>query len=86
MKKFEKILKALGNANRLKIVQFLKKKGIVSVYEISSNTKCSYKATSKHLSILLRVDIVDREQKMFEGHYKLSSDMDALAKIIIEQL
>ncbi len=84
MKKLEKILKAFGNISRLRIVRFLKQRGSASVMEISKNTKCSYKATSKHLSILFRVDLVDREQKMYEMHYHLADNMDPAAQAILD--
>ncbi len=83
MKKLEKILKAFGNTSRLKIVAFLKKKGSVSVIEISAGTKCSYKATSKHLSILFQADIVDREQKGYEMVYRIADDLDPQTKTIL---
>lgn len=80
----EKIFKALSNLSRLKIVQFLKGKKEASVTEISSATGCSYKATSKHLSILFRTDILDREQRFYEMHYKLSKNMGPIAKSLIK--
>ena len=83
MKKLEKITKAFGNISRLKILQFLKKRKEASVTTISGGTKCSYKATSKHLSILFRVDIVDREQRGYEMQYRLSETLDPAAKMLI---
>lgn len=86
MKNLEKLFKAFGNTSRLKILGYLKKHRFASVVEIASETKCSYKATSKHLSILYRVDIVDREQVSYEMHYRLSDKLDpavsALLKLI----
>lgn len=83
MKKLEKITKAFGNISRLKILQFLKRRKEASVIEISGGTQCSYKATSKHLSILFRVDIVDREQRGYEMQYRLSDTLDPAAKMLI---
>ncbi len=84
MKKLEKTLKALGNSSRLKILQFLKKNKFASVTNISEATKCSYKATSKHLSILFQNDIVEREQVAYEMHYRLSSDLEPAAQSILK--
>ncbi|MDP3661574.1 MAG: ArsR family transcriptional regulator [bacterium] len=84
MKKLEKIMKAFGNISRLKIVKHLKAHTSASVVDISRNTKCSYKATSKHLSILFRVDVVDRQQSMYEMHYRIADSLDPSAKAIIE--
>lgn len=84
MKKLEKILKAFGNVSRLRIVKYLKANKFASVIDISRNTKCSYKATSKHLSILFRVDIVDRQQSMYEMHYRIADNLDPATQAIID--
>ena len=86
MKKIEKTLKALGNINRLKILLFLKKNKFSSVTNIAECTKCSYKATSKHLAILFQNDIVEREQVVYEMHYKLSTNLDHLTESILKLL
>jgi DNA-binding transcriptional ArsR family regulator len=86
MKQLEKTFKAFGNVSRLKILAYLKKHRSASVVEIAAEIKCSYKAISKHLSILYRLDIVDREQVSYEMHYRLSdkltSEVSALLKLI----
>ncbi len=86
MKKLEKIIKAFGNISRLKILKFLKAKQSASVTDIAQSTKCSYKAVSKHLSILLRVDVVDREQRMYEMHYGIATHLDHSAQAILDLL
>ena len=86
MKKLEKTIKAFGNISRLKILQYLKKNKFASVVDIAKGTKCSYKAISKHLSILYRVDVVDREQVGYAMHYKLSDTMDQVAISILRFL
>ena len=84
MKKLEKTIKAFGNTSRLKILQYLKKNKFASVTEIAENTKCSYKATSKHLAILFQADIVDRQQVSYEMHYRLSDTIDHAASSILK--
>jgi len=84
MKKLEKTLKAFGNLSRLKILQYLKKCASASVVEISKETTCSYKATSKHLSILFHEDIVDREQVVFEMRYRISKTLSSEASAILK--
>ena len=87
IKEMEKDLKALANISRLKILDFLKKnKNSASVIEISEKTKCSYKATSKHLSILYRVNIVDREQKYYEMHYRIVATPSAPVRDFLKVL
>jgi len=61
-KELEKILKALANKRRVSILKYLKRVGKASVGEVSDAIKLSFKATSKHLMILLNVDIVEKEQ------------------------
>lgn len=86
MKKLEKTIKAFGNTSRLKILQYLKKNKIASVIEISKGTKCSYKATSKHLAILFQVDVVDRDQAGYEMHYRISNTLDQAAATLLKLL
>lgn len=86
MKQQEKILKALSNVTRLKIILFLREKEPASVAKISESTKCSYKAASKHLSILFRVDLVNRDQKGYEMHYRLAEDMNLFARKIVDMI
>ena len=86
MKKLEKNLKALANISRLKILQYLKKNKEDSVTNIAEGTKCSYKATSKHLSILFQADIVDRHQVVYEMHYRLAENLDSTVQAILKQL
>ena len=58
----EKILKALANRRRLKILQLLKERRRVSVTEIAGHIKLSFKSTSRHLSVLRNADLVEGEQ------------------------
>ena len=77
MKKLEKTLKALANASRLKMLAYLKRNANSSVEAVSEATKCSYKATSKHLGILFQADIVEREQRGYEMQYRIALVKDA---------
>ena len=83
MKETEKILKALANRRRLAIVKFLNNRNEATVGEISSNIKLSFRATSKHLSILFNVNILDKEQRSIQMYYQLSNDIPKLAHQII---
>ena len=84
MKKLEKTFRTFGNISRLKILQYLKKQRVASVGEIAAATKCSYKATSKHLSILYRMDMVDREQVSYEMHYRLSDTPQPTTTLLLK--
>mgnify|MGYP001567409033 CR=1 FL=1 len=71
-KELEKILKALANKRRILILKYLKKVGTASVGDVASDIKLSFKATSKHLIILLNADVVDKEQISLTMMYSLS--------------
>jgi DNA-binding transcriptional ArsR family regulator len=86
MRKLEKILKALANRRRLAILKYLKENKEAPVAEIAHEIDLSFKATSKHLSILLAVDIVEREQRSLQMFYRFSGDQDPAVKYIISLL
>ena len=86
MKEFEIILKALANRRRLSILKFLKKQHEASVREISDNIRLSFKATSKHLNILARADLLDREQRSLTVFYRLNSEYRSFVKSLINDL
>ena len=85
-KEIERILKALANRRRLAIVRYLRRTREATVGDIADEIKLSFKATSKHLSILFSADIVERDQRSREMYYRLSSDQDPLAKYISHSL
>lgn len=78
----EKVLKALANKRRLAIVQYLKSEREAIVSEISEEIKLSFKATSRHLAILFAAEIVDKEQRGLQMHYRLSPNLDRMVKHI----
>ncbi len=83
-KELERILKALANKRRILILKYLKSKHNASVGEIASHIELSFKATSKHLVILLRLDIVDTEQVGLSMIYSLVRKQNPLVKKLLE--
>ena len=73
MRNLEKNLRAVANRRRLSILKYLKKNKSASVGEIAYEIDLSFKATSRHLRMLLAVDIVEKEQKALQAFYSLSS-------------
>lgn len=71
-KKLERLLKAVANRRRLAILAFLQKEQEAPVGQIAGHIKISLKATSKHLAILHAADLVDRNQRSLEMHYRLN--------------
>ncbi|OGE83511.1 MAG: hypothetical protein A3B10_03575 [Candidatus Doudnabacteria bacterium RIFCSPLOWO2_01_FULL_44_21] len=83
MKNTERILKALANRRRLAIVRYLRDRREASVGEIAEAIRLSFRATSKHLIILLAVDILEKDQRSLQMYYRLSDDRPKLATQII---
>ncbi len=86
MKEIERILKALANRRRLAILRFLKNQREASVGDIADNIKLSFKATSKHLNILARVDLVDKDQRSLLVFYSLADNPNIFVKSLINYL
>ncbi len=83
MRQYEKPLKALANKRRLEIVKYLKQEKEATVGDIASHIKLSFKATSKHLAVLLAADIVEKEQRSLSSFYSLDPKMPRIARAII---
>lgn len=86
MKNMEKILKALANRRRLAILKYLKENKEASVADIANEIHLSFKATSKHLSVLFAMNIVDREQRSSWMFYCLFHNQETATKYILSLL
>jgi len=82
-KKLEKVLKALANARRLAIVRFLQGKKKATVGRIAEELKLSFKATSKHLALLVAAEILFKEQKSNYMLFEINPDLPDSARKII---
>ncbi len=74
----EKILKALANRRRIKIIKYLQKNKKATVTEIAGHLNLSFKATSKHLAVLKSADIVEAEQVSLSCFYNLNKPSHCL--------
>ena len=83
LKRLERIHKAVANKRRLAILAHLKKEQEESVGKIAEHIRLSFKATSRHLSVLLSADIVEKNQRRTEVYYSLSK---ATHRIVLETL
>jgi len=70
-KKLTRVLKALANERRLKIICLLKKEEI-TVSELSEELKVSIKSVSKHLQKLEREGVVKRKHVNKYVYYRLT--------------
>ena len=79
----ERLLKTLANRRRLAILNALAKRKEANVSDISEIIHLSFTATSKHLTMLARVDILDKRQQSLEVYYFLGTKVPAVAKSVI---
>jgi DNA-binding transcriptional ArsR family regulator len=82
----ERLFKALGNRRRIAILKHLARTRRASVGDVAKHIKLSIKATSKHLSALSSVGLLDREQIGLTVWYFVSPTMSALSRRIIADL
>ncbi len=85
-KEKERILKALANRRRLAIVSLFQKEKEKSVGEIAESIKLSFRATSKHLSILVNADILEKEQRGLQMFYSLDKSAPETTKQLLKTL
>ncbi|MEK7496518.1 MAG: metalloregulator ArsR/SmtB family transcription factor [Patescibacteria group bacterium] len=83
-KPLERLFKAVANERRLVIIDYLKKHKQATVGEIAAHLKLSFAATSRHLSLLYNVDILEREQKSLEIYCSLSNKLPKNCRRIID--
>ena len=82
----EKVLKALANKRRLKILKHIDASGRSVVGDISQSIKLSMKATSKHLQILYAADLLERDQRGLRAYYDLSATLPKYVRIILTDI
>lgn len=74
-KKWVVIFRALGNANRMKIIGMLSRGKSMNVTEIAQEIKISLKSTSKNLLILQNLDVLESEGKNGHVWYRLNRSL-----------
>ncbi|MFH1111687.1 MAG: metalloregulator ArsR/SmtB family transcription factor [Patescibacteria group bacterium] len=72
MNSTERILKALANRRRLKIVNLLKTKHRASVGKLADNLKVTLPTAFKHLAILAAADVVEYDRVSLQVYYRLA--------------
>lgn len=79
----ERFIKAFANRRRMAIVKYLDHHGKATVGEISGRINLSFRATSKHLGILLAADILEREQVGLMMFYALRQPLHPVTKALL---
>ena len=86
MKELERTLKALANKRRLAILKFLKSEKEAFVSAIAKEIQLSFKSTSRHLSVLINAEILEKDQRSTNVYYRLGSSLHPSAKHTISLL
>lgn len=80
MKESTRVLKALANERRLKILKILFEKGPLAVGDISAAINLSFRSTSRHLLIMEKVSLLTRKQVKTNVFYDVAKlDSEAFA-------
>ncbi|MBI2097071.1 MAG: winged helix-turn-helix transcriptional regulator [Candidatus Sungbacteria bacterium] len=82
-KEIERSLKALANGRRLAILKFIKKEKEAAVGDIAGEIRLSFKATSRHLSVLFSANILDKDQRSLRIFYRIADDLPELIRRIL---
>lgn len=81
-----KIFKVFGNQRRIKILKLLKSNKELSVGEIARLIRLSVKSTSKHLSILLNIGLLENEGKKKSVYYRLNSKLKGFLSLTLRNI
>ena len=82
----ERIFKGFANRRRILIILHVAKNHEATVGDVALHIKLSFKATSRHLSVLAAAHILEREQRGLYMYYRLAQDIPSLAHKIIALL
>ncbi len=74
-KRWTIVFKALGNINRIRIIQMLSNGQSLNVTKISEELNISLKATSQHLIILQNLDVLEAQGKQGHVYYTLNLNL-----------
>ncbi len=87
LRQWATIFRGLGNPNRLQILKLLNKADKMAVSSLAEELGISLKNTSRNLSILLNLDLVEFQGKHDRVYYslnsKLTDDISKILKIIL---
>jgi ArsR family transcriptional regulator, arsenate/arsenite/antimonite-responsive transcriptional repressor len=78
MKNFIKVMKALSDPNRVKIIKMLQQKENLCVCEMRAMLKLAQPTVSKHLKILEEAGLIVFEKEKLWVNYRLHSTGDSL--------
>lgn len=84
LKQTNRILKALANERRLKILDYLLRVKSATVGDISEYLNLSFRSTSGHLIILERAGLLERKQDGLYVFYSIDPDRINFIKSVLK--
>ena len=86
LRHLERMLKPLANKRRLAALRCIKQRKEASVGEIAAELRISIQATSRHLQLLARADIIESDQRSLTVYYALAKTQHPSARALIDSL
>ena len=86
LRDFERILKSLANKRRLAALRSIKRHKEAMVSEIAAELKISIQATSRHLQLLARADIIESDQRGLSVFCRLAKVQHPSIRALIDLL
>jgi DNA-binding transcriptional ArsR family regulator len=83
-REWEKVLKALSNKRRMRIVAFIKRRKRANVGDVAKHIKLSFRSTSKHLSVLEKAGILDKNQVGLYIFYSLTASPSVVFRVLFD--
>jgi len=84
LKNVEKIIKALSDKNRIRIIYFLKAKQKLCVCEITDIIGLSQPTISSHLKLLENAGLIESHKEGLWVNYNINSQLDPFSSKLIE--
>lgn len=79
------LMKALAHPLRLKILEFIDKKGVINVNKIYNTLKIEQSVTSQHLKLLRLAGVVNAEKDGKYVHYTINYNILERAQIAVDR-
>lgn len=82
-KELEKTFKAVANKRRIAVLRYLRRKGSATVGNIAEEIRLSFRATSRHLSVLSNAGLLDKNQSGLSMFYFIPNSKKKLVSKLL---
>jgi len=86
VKELEPVFRALANKRRITMVQNIRKNKEICVSDIAEEIHLSFRSTSRHLAVLQKAGILEKEQRGVQMFYRISSHLSDTDRKILALL